>query len=151
MGVEIEDVDMGYEDIINSIVEGNEQEVEIGFYSDQKSGEFTLAELATVHEFGKGNIPKRPFMRRSFDKGLSDWEKMNKDLIGSLIDGKIDKETVLEVSGDFHKNQIQQGVINQTLGLRANADITIERKGSETPLIDTGRLINGAEVRVENG
>ena len=147
MSVEIEDIDLGFEDIIQSIIEDNDKEVEVGYYNDEQEDGIGLGELATIHEFGLGN-PERPFMRRSFDNGVKDIFIMEQKLIGSMIDGNIDKETVMEVIGDFHKNQIQSGVVEQTLGLEANSQVTIDRKGSATPLIDTSRLINSTRSSI---
>lgn len=145
MGVEIVDTDMGWEDIFDSIIDQNDKEVEVGYYNDEVEDGIGMAELAATHEF---TIGPRPFMRRSFDNGVKDIFAMEQKLIGSMIDGNIDKTTVLEVIGDFHKNQIQSGVVERTLGLEANAQITIDRKGSDTPLIDSSRLINSTESRV---
>jgi len=145
--IEIIDTDLGWEDIFDSIIEDNDKEVEVGYYNDEVEDGIGLAELATVHEFGLGN-PKRPFMRRSFDNGVKDIFRMEKELIGSMIDGNINKEQVMEVIGDFHKNQIQSGVVEKKLGLEANAQITIDRKGSDTPLIDTSRLINSTQSNI---
>ncbi len=147
MGVEIEDIDLGWEDIFDSIIDENDKEVEVGYYNDEDVDGIGLAELAAIHEFGQGN-PERPFMRRSFDNGVKDIFQMEQKLIGSMIDGNIDKETVLEVIGDFHKNQIQSGVVERTLGLEANAQVTIDRKGSDTPLIDSSRLINSTQSNI---
>jgi hypothetical protein len=147
MSVEIIDTDLGYEDIIQAIIDENDKEVEVGFYNEESAGGIGLGELAATHEFGAG-VPKRPFMRRSFDNGVKDLFNMQKELISSMIDGNIDKEQVLEITGDFHKNQIQNGVVQRTLGLAPNAQVTIDRKGSDTPLIDTARLINGAKSNV---
>ena len=149
MSIRVDDIDLGYEDIIQSIIEDNEKEVEIGYYNEQTSGDIGLGELAAIHEYGAG-VPTRPFMRRSFDSGVNDIFAMEKDLIGSMIDGNIDKETVYEVIGDFHKAQIQNGVSGKTLGLQENAQVTIDQKGSDTPLIDTARLINGTQVNIVN-
>jgi len=147
MGVEIVDIDLGWEDIFQSIIEDNDKEVEVGYYNDEVEDGIGLAELATVHEFGLGN-PKRPFMRRSFDNGVKDIFRMEKELIGSMIDGNINKEQVMEVIGDFHKDQIQSGVVEKKLGLEANAQITIDRKGSDTPLIDNSRMINSTQSNI---
>ena len=87
-------------------------------------------------------------MRRSFDNGVKDIFRMEKELIGSMIDGNINKEQVMEVIGDFHKDQIQSGVVEKKLGLEANAQITIDRKGSDTPLIDNSRMINSTQSNI---
>lgn len=141
----IEDIDLGYDDIIKSMPK--KEEVEIGYYEEGE--DFGLASLATAHEFGGGKSPERPFMRRSFDSGVNDLVKLESKLIGKMIDGRIDIKMVMEVIGDEHKNQIMNGVKSRTLGLEANAQVTIDRKGSDTPLVDTGRLINGIQVKVQ--
>ena len=145
MGVEIVDIDLGWEDIFQSIIEDNDKEVEVGYYNDEVEDGIGMAELATVHEF---TIGPRPFMRRSFDNGVKDIFRMEKELIGSMIDGNIDKQQVMEVIGDFHKDQIQKGVVERTLGLKENAQVTIDRKGSDTPLIDNSRLINSTQSNI---
>jgi len=143
MPVEIIDTDLGWEDIFDSIIEDNDKEVEVGYYQEDQEDGIGMAELASTHEFND-----RPFMRRSFDNGVKDIFKMQKDLIGSMIDGAIDKRQVMEITGDFHKNQIQNGVVQRTLGLKENAQITIDRKGSDTPLIDTSRMINSTQSNI---
>jgi len=143
--IEIIDTDLGWEDIFDSIIEDNDKEVEVGYYNDEVEDGIGMAELATVHEF---TIGPRPFMRRSFDNGVKDIFRMEKELIGSMIDGNIDKQQVMEVIGDFHKDQIQKGVVERTLGLKENAQVTIDRKGSDTPLIDNSRLINSTQSNI---
>lgn len=143
--IEIIDTDLGWEDIFDSIIDENDKEVEVGYYNDVVEDGIGMAELAAVHEF---TIGPRPFMRRSFDNGVKDIFQMEKELIGSMIDGNIDKKTVLEVIGDFHKNQIQSGVVEKTLGLKKLDQTTIDRKGSDTPLIDTSRLINSTQSNI---
>ena len=86
MSVEIEDIDLGFEDIIQSIIEDNEKEVEVGYYQEDIEDGIGMAELATIHEFGLGN-PERPFMRRSFDNGVNDIFIFEQKLIGKMIDG----------------------------------------------------------------
>ncbi len=151
MSVEIIDTDMGWNDILDSIVEDNELITEVGYYNEDQEGGIGVADLATIHEFGKGNVPKRPFMRRSFDSGVKDIFQNQKMLIGKMIDGGITKREVMEFVGDEFKFHIMNSVIQQDLGLIANSDITIERKGSETPLIDTKRMINATTVKIEKG
>jgi len=143
MGVEIIDTDLGWEDIFDSIIEDNDKEVEVGYYQEDQEDGIGMAELAATHEF-----EDRPFMRRSFDNGVKDIFKIQGELIGKMIDGGIDKNQVMEVTGDFHKNQIQNGVVQRTLGLKENAQITIDRKGSDTPLIDSSRMINATRSKI---
>jgi hypothetical protein len=106
----------------------------------------TLASNAVIQEFGTDRIPPRPFMRagaEAFDK---------KDAaIGNVLRGVIEGRTG-PVEGS---NAL--GVMLQAEILRAfrsgdftpNAPATTRRKGSSQPLIDTGKLRQGVDVRTK--
>jgi hypothetical protein len=149
MAIEIVDRDEGFEeflDLVDNIAGSN---VEIGY--DQASGEedgFRLVDLASVHEFGNDNIPARPFIRGSFDNNVDELGNNGQDLLVRYLEGKADDQLTLEIWGDSYKALMQNGVITRELNLVENAPITIKRKGSDTPLIDTGRMIASADITV---
>lgn len=47
-------------------------------------------------------------------------------------------------------DRMKKGIRDNTLGLPALAQSTIDRKGSDVPLVDTGEYVNSIEVGVEN-
>lgn len=93
----------------------------------------TVAQVAAENEFGdrKKNIPQRSFLRsvlkeKSREINQLAQKSLNKpdqfyDVIGSYILSQINKKIVSGISP-------------------ANSPFTIKRKGSSTPLVDTGQL-----------
>lgn len=174
MPVEIEDIDLGFDDFFNQVKELTSIEVEVGYtQSSGAGGGIGLADLAIIQEFGaripvtkkmrgylasqglflKAStqfivIPPRPAIRDSFDNNVSEIADFGEELLVKFIDRKIDANTAYEVWGDFYNDIFKQGVITRSLELDENHPFTINQKGSETPLIDNGRLIGGSDVMV---
>ncbi len=147
--IEIEDIDLGFDDFFDKIEELGKSEVEVGYTqaSGGTSGDLSLVDLATIHELGKGN-PARPFMRLSADNNEDEILTKGVKLGDQFLDDKLDVETMYEIWGDDFRNIMRNGVITRSLDLEENAQVTIDRKGSDTPLIDTKDMINRAEVMV---
>lgn len=108
--------------------------------SEQHSPGITMVDLATVHEFGTKNIPERSFIRTGYDT------HENKIAIEA---GKAIDAALLDTNWKAHLNRVgllnRQGIIDQFKQSgdpkwTKNAPSTIKRKGSDKPLIDTGRL-----------
>lgn len=168
--VKIKDEDLGWEKIQSELKKLNERKSEIGYYQSGGGSGIGLAHLATIQEFGvkipvtkkmrgflwwKGfnapkviTIPERPSMRRSFDNNINNIKKLGFELAGKVIDLAIGAKTAYEAWGDFYKSELQKGITSKSLNLKANHPFTVEMKGSDTPLVDTGRLVNGSEVKV---
>ena len=61
-------VDFGWEKYLKEMDEDLSY-VDVGILSkDGSEGDFPLAQLAAVQEFGNTNIPSRPYMRGTFDE-----------------------------------------------------------------------------------
>ncbi|MED1711717.1 hypothetical protein P4V34_28625 [Bacillus thuringiensis] len=93
------------------------------------------------------HIPERSFIRSGHDENI--------DKIVGKIEGFIPDLFENEVNIDIFMNQIGKEFANLIQKkLRAitnppNSAMTIERKGSSNPLIDSGRLVQSIEHRVE--
>lgn len=97
-------------------------------------GEFNLASLAAVLEFGNDRIPERPFLRQTLAENQQKYAQFFAEGVASGQDPlMIYEQLALMAQGDVQRN-IKEG--NWT----PNAKSTIKRKGSSKPLIDTGRL-----------
>ena len=74
--------------------------------------------------------------------------KVMSELGPPLMNGEADIEKVLDVAGllaeDDVRNAIREG------NWRPNSKATIERKGSDVPLIDTGTMVNRVTHRVRD-
>lgn len=141
-------IDFGWDSYINGV---QDSFVDIGILTrdgSKKHGkEFTLAELAHVHEFGNARNPSRPFIRQTFDEQAPEIGRFIAKMELEVLDGKIDRSLALEVIGDFHKSGIQKNMTTEGKFVK-NAPATIKRKGSSNELIDTGRLVNSIDIQV---
>lgn len=113
-------------------------EVRIGIQQGEASEEgVDLVDIAMFNELGTVHIPSRPFLRDSVDANAdqinSFLQSMKKDLLrgGSA-------EDVLKKIGVFQKGLIQEQIVKGDFA--PNSEATIRRKGSDTPLVDTGRM-----------
>lgn len=107
-------------------------------YPDGKS----VAKVAKDNEFGTSKIPARPAFRNAIFKNRGKW---NKILIEQLKSDK-DADKSLQTVGVFMVGDIQQEITNTTTP--PNAPMTIKKKKSSHPLIDTGFLRASVASRV---
>ena len=137
--------------------------VKTGIQSDAGENEgVSIAEYASFNEFGTRTIPERPFMRKTFDDNLANYNKLIERLFKGMLSGKIDAKMAFSILGqqteDDMKNTITSG------NFKPNSDITInggwirtasgkpfyvKGKGSNRPLIDKGTLIDNIRYEVE--
>lgn len=123
-------------------IQGDKATVERGEYA-------TNVEIAAVHEFGKGAIPQRSFLRSTFDDNLSDLHTELKQLAKDVYGGKIKSlEGELNLIGEELRGKILDKLDSNIPP--PLSDFTIARKkGEATALIDTGQMKNsiGVDVR----
>ena len=103
------------------------------------NGDLTMAQLGATLHFGtdiagKNNsvtIPARPWLDVGVKSGASDYI----EVIQNYSD---DLDNALEIIGQIAVGKVQMYMTD--LSTPANADITVSKKGSSNPLIDTGAL-----------
>jgi len=106
--------------------------------SDGKSAKITLLEIATINEYGLGNVPERSFIRDWYDENEAANQEALRKIGIQVLKGVYTIDVGLGRLGALFQGQIQQRI---SAGIPpANAFITIQRKESSTPLIDTGQL-----------
>lgn len=143
------DRDKGYRRVIrtiNALARG--PAVEVGFFEEGPAGEgLTIVEIATVNEFGTedGHVPERPFMRGTIDAHGARYTKELAGAVAHALDGA-DLESELETIGLGAVGDVQTTITE--LRDPPNAPSTIARKGSDNPLIDTGRMRASVRHRV---
>lgn len=109
-------------------------------------GGASVADVASIHEYGLGNVPERSFVRGFADENKADNDRVIKKAAEQVVKGA-DVTTVLDRAGLYLVGKMQgriQGGIAPPL-----AAATVARKGSSTPLIDTGQLISSITHEVE--
>ena len=106
------------------------------------SKNITVAQVASWNEFGTKRIPERSFIRQSLLKNRLTIRKKFVELLNNNIDN------CLDLMGIYMTNLIKERMAQ---GIKPNnSKITIQRKGSSTPLIDSGQLRNSITHRVNN-
>lgn len=114
-------------------------EVQVGFpagsggYDDGTS----LAQVAAYNEYGGSTKPARPFMRQSFENHEGELESAC-EVVNQSINNGGSARAALERLGVMTKGLVQDEIVNG--GFAPNSPVTIARKGSAQPLIDTGHM-----------
>lgn len=98
----------------------------------------TVIDIANIHEFGTAEIPERSFVRAWYDQNLPRAQAQLRREVRDSLNHTGDVQRGLQrfalwVEADIVR-RINEGIAP------ANAESTIRRKGSSTPLIDTGVL-----------
>lgn len=109
-----------------------------------------LVDIATWNEFGTQTIPARPWLRTALDANRKRWTKAASKAIKEVIDGGTG-EAGLRLLGVVMVGDAKESLLDGAW--TPNAPATIQRKGSDQPLVDTGRLVQSqrAEVRLKDG
>jgi hypothetical protein len=108
-----------------------------GEATDEDSGA-DLADVAMWNELGTVRSPPRPFLRQSVDNNADKIAALCKSRLRSIARGDKTARQALEDIGIAQKALIQNTII--TGEFEPNAPSTIAKKGSDRPLIDTGRM-----------
>ena len=97
----------------------------------------SVVEVAAINEFGTARIPERSFLRVPLNQSRDKLGKALEHAAKSMIDGKSDFTAMSQV-GAMGAAICQEAISNGIAP--ANKPSTIQKKGSSTPLIDTGNL-----------
>ncbi len=147
--------DRGYLDLLKRVEESKNAGLVVGIL-DELGGTnvhdgtgLTVAEIAEVHEFGLGNNPERSFIRAWFDQHREPCRRVIAAAMKAVVAGKITKVQAIEQVGALFVAQIQQRIRSHIPPPLQQA--TIDRKGSDVPLIDKGQLWSSIGFKPTDG
>jgi hypothetical protein len=101
------------------------------------------AELAYIHSKGSpmNNIPARPFMEPSIEANRDAIARIQAGIIKDALSGKTNvADAGFNRLGLYVSTEAKRWFTNPANNWAPNSPITIARKGSDKPLIDTGAL-----------
>lgn len=153
----------GFNSLLSRLARGS-FDIEVGYFQDDSplykdidgnSSDRTIAQIAAENEFGKpqyfmgdngkvvdASIPARPFMQKSFKENLTGLKSQINSYAGGLIhDINPNVENIALWFMDKVKDTIKIG------DFVPNTKYTISKKGSSSPLIDTGQMLEGIRWR----
>ena len=126
--------------------------VAVGILQDELHDEhFSMVDLAMVHEYGShdGRIPQRSFIRSTCDGKRQEHLKIMQKLQSKVVKGSITTHQALTQLGEVVSKDMVQTINN---GIEPVLEpVTIARKNSSKPLIDTGRLKGSISHEVRGG
>lgn len=131
------------------------KQVKVGFVSGESDQE--NINKAFWNEFGTkggasgggwgGPIPERPFMRLGVKKTKETMKSQMQTAAKSILTGKSSMRQVLSKLGEMGQRDIQDSI--DELSSPANSPVTIERKGSSNPLVDTGEMGDNVKWKID--
>lgn len=144
------DRDRGYRALLLGLAKlAEEPYVTLGIHEDegrQRDGDGpTVAEYATFNEFGMG-VPERSFLRSTVDEHRDEIARRLETAITDQLDGRRTVGQGLERLGLWATGRVKMKI--RDLRDPPNAPRTIALKGSDNPLIDTGRMRNSIAYKV---
>lgn len=142
--------DSGWSPKIKRLLKG--ATVTVGLHEDDSAREDDSATNAMIgfwHEFGTKDVPARSFLRSTADKK----SRAHKALISKIAAKAVRNELPMEHGLGLFGMKVASDVKEK---IRSHIqpplkDSTIAAKGSTTPLIDTGQLINAIDHEVRTG
>jgi hypothetical protein len=122
-----------------------------GAAHDAESG-LTMVEIMAIHEFGSpaANIPERAPIRTTFVRKQDEFGKLFAKAAQAVMGG-MTTERALEIVGVFTSTEVKKTITAEEHLEPALKPATIARKGSDRPLVDTGRLVNAITYEVIKG
>ena len=104
------------------------------------------ATKAAINEYGTSKIPQRPFIRTATSRYGKSWGSKSAKAVQSVMKG-MPISQVTELVGMQMKSDISSTLTNGPW--IPNSVVTIAKKGSSRPLIDTGELRASITYKVE--
>lgn len=155
MNAKIKDLDKGYAALKERVERMLRVGVSVGVHDAEGSQEAegsdgaTLSEVAAFNEFGTENIPRRSFLADWADENAEQHKVLISKIARAVVQGKLPSlEAGLNRMGLQFVGEIQQRI---AAGIAPeNAPSTIARKGSSTPLIDTGQLRSAITYQINH-
>ncbi|MCM1194098.1 MAG: hypothetical protein NC389_16940 [Acetatifactor muris] len=122
-------------------------EVRIGFQAGEADHDgVDLCEIAAFNELGTVHIPSRPFLRDSVDGHL---DEIGDHLVAwcrKIAHGEMEAHEMMMNIGMMQKGLIQEEIARGNFV--PNAPATIRKKGSDTPLVDTGLMRDSVNYQI---
>src|SRR5215831_15146641 len=144
----VEDKDQGWQRIKLDFKQLDGMGVRVGIMGTGEVDGVAVVDYAMYNEFGTRFIPPRPFMATTADRYRDGVYQYTSTLVGGMIDGKYNAKQVLNFVGMWYQAKIQQTIRDAKEWAVPDLPATIARKGSSSPLIDTGRMVQSVTYEV---
>lgn len=140
--------------VLSALRKFGSYKLKVGIFSDEDSEETSYVMIGRVHEFGvtiqRGEgriiIPERSFIRSTFEENSDKWVAFLKQQAQLVARLSLPPKVAWERLGALIVADIQEKITD--ISSPPNAPSTIKKKGSSSPLIDSGSLRQRITYRV---
>lgn len=146
----VKDNDLGFRRIITNLQSFDGVQISVGVLRDAgkaDDGKTDLTEIAAYNEYGTKTIPARPFVKIASDENGDSWQDLAEQGVNAVISGNLGMKQVMNLVAKRMQADVQK--VFGSSKLKANAPSTVKAKGSSAPLIDTGRLRQSINYRID--
>lgn len=118
--------------------------LEVGFFevSKYENGVY-VASVASFNEYGTAKIPPRPFFRNAIAKNSNKWN----DILANELRNSVDVELAYHRVGEVAKGDIVESIMQTNTP--PNSPLTIAKKRSSKPLVDTSFMRSSVNYKVK--
>lgn len=145
----------GWDKIKKNLLQANKESLKVGFFDDRYGPENDNLPVATVARFMEEGdpvkYPPRPFIRVGFLPRLKSAEyiPLFQNAITSVLEGKATFKQAYTKMGPVLVKGLQNEIISWDTP--PNSARTIAEKGFNDPLINTGKMLESVDFKVERG
>lgn len=146
----------GWDEIKKNLLQANKEHLSVGFHEDKQYGPendnlFVGTVAAWMEEGDPVKYPPRPFIRMGFIPRLNskEYQAVFKQAIDSVMSGKSTFKAAYNQIGPILKVGLQNEIISWNTP--PNSPQTVADKGFNDPLIDTGKMLESVDYKVERG
>lgn len=132
------------EQAMKDLAQGLEREQRVLVGVPKGAGEYedgvNYATIMAVNNFGSadGSIPARPVLQPAVEEGAPVYRRLAEVMLPRVLSGDMEMRVLLEQMGSLAEGHVKQYMTD--LRTPPNAQSTVDKKGSDNPLIDTGAL-----------
>lgn len=144
MAAAVKVIDRGLAKYVRDTSKLNGRGVKVGIQADagkDPNSGTDLVDIAIFNEYGTETIPARPFVRDFFEK--------NRTVLGTAMDRQADAVAAgaspaqaMDTLGLWVEKHQKRHIQQSPAWAVPNAPLTVKLKGSSTPLIDHGTMLN---------
>ena len=148
------DRDKGLKDLTAKVKASKDLILTVGVHGEEGGqsheggeGALTVADIATVHEYGLGNSPERSWLRGWADENDAANKEVLRKIGAAVVKRRFSANVGLERAGNLFVAQIQTRIAGNIPPPLAPATIT--KKGSSVALIDKGQFRSSIRYQVK--
>lgn len=122
-------------------------EVRIGFQAGEAEHDgVDICDIAAFNELGTVHIPSRPFLRNSVDNNMDKISDNMEAWCNKVLHGEMQAHELMTNMGMLMKGLIQEEIVKGNF--EPNKPATIQKKGSDKPLIDSGIMRESVNYQI---